>query len=116
MAHLAQKYLHRLDHLKQPLRLSSLLMLGGFLRNDFPWLAELILESYREIRDGGPKEAEIVSRRLNREIKNMMHGPMREMSRGSKEAFMLAEELPMLLDMVIHPMIERSESVDSPDK
>jgi len=92
--------------------IASLLILAGFLRNDLPWLAELILESYREIRDGGPDEAEKAMDRLHRAIEYTMHGPMmREMHGVSKDMFMLVEELPMLLDMAIEPLLKRSRNV-----
>nr|WP_319390454.1 toll/interleukin-1 receptor domain-containing protein [uncultured Cohaesibacter sp.] len=84
---------------------TTLLMMAGYLREDFPWLAELFAESYREIRDGGPDAAELVLNRLRRSIKHMRHG---EMMGGSKEAIMMMEELPMLLDMTFHNMFERN--------
>ena len=34
----------------------ALLLIAGLVREDFPWLAELLNESYREIRDGGRDE------------------------------------------------------------
>lgn len=94
----------------------ALLMMAGYLREDFPWLAELFSESYREIRDGGPDTAEIVLLRLQRSIKHMRHGGMmRELVGGSKEAIMMMEELPMLLDMTLHHMIKRDAGI-APDK
>lgn len=87
---------------------TSLLLLAGFLRDDYPWLAELLTESYREIRAGGLDEIEIVFGRLRRVLKNLMHHPiMREMQGGSKEAMMFAEELPMMLDMVLHRLMDQ---------
>ncbi len=95
---------------------TALLMMAGYLREDFPWLAELFAESYREIRDGGPERAELVLNRLQRSIMHMRKGGMmREMFGGSKEAIMMMEELPMLLDMTLFHMIERN-TVTPPDK
>jgi TIR domain len=86
----------------------TLILMAGYLREDFPWLAELLTESYREIRDRGPKAADRVLSRLHRSIQAMSHGPfMREMMGSSKEAFWMMEELPMMLDMTIRRMRER---------
>lgn len=86
-----------------------LLLMAGYFREDFPWLTELLTESYREIRDGGPKVADRVLSRLHRSIKTMTHGPlMREMMGSSKDAFMMMEELPMLLDVTLHRLRDRS--------
>jgi TIR domain len=75
---------------------TALLLLAGILREDFPWLAELLAESYREIGDGNPEEIEISFNRLRQIVKNLTHHPMmRELSGNSKESMMFAEELPM---------------------
>lgn len=90
----------------------ALLLIAGYLREDFPWLAELFSESYREIRDGGPDAAGLVFHRLLRTIKHMKHGGMmREMMGRSKEAMMMMEDLPMLLDMAMSHMIDRNAVV-----
>ena len=89
--------------------LTSLLLLAGFLREDFPWLAELMSESYREIRDGEHDEIERIIYRLRRTIKQLMRSPMmREISGTSKDAMVMAEELPFLLDMVLENFIGRT--------
>lgn len=89
----------------------ALLLLAGLLREEFPWLAELLSESYREIRDGGPEELERIFQRLRRTIKHLVHSPMvHEFYGGSKEAMMMAAELPMILDMSLGRIIERSGS------
>jgi len=88
---------------------AALLFMAGFIREDVPWLAELLTVSYREIRDGSPDESERALNRLRRSIKHLGRGGiMREMMGYSKEAMMVMEELPMFLDMAIHHMIERS--------
>lgn len=83
-----------------------LLMLAGLYREDLPWLAEILAEAYREIRDGRVESAERTMSRLRRMMKHMMHSKMfLEISGGSKEAMMLTEELPMMLDMALHRMM-----------
>ena len=92
----------------------QLLMLAGLYREDLPWLAEVLTEAYREIRDGNPDSAERTLTRLRRMMKHMMHSKMFfDLSGGSKELMMLAEELPMILEMAMHRMIpERHPSED----
>lgn len=88
---------------------TALLLMAGYLKEDFPWLTELLTESYREIRDGGTEVAEKVLHRLLRTTKNMSRGKMmHEMLGSSKDAIFMMEELPMFLDMTLHHMIERN--------
>lgn len=83
-----------------------LLIMAGFLREDFPWLAEILVESYRDTRRADPAEIERIFSRLFRIIKTMTRHPgMRELGMSSKEAMMMAEELPILLDMTLHRII-----------
>ena len=86
----------------------SLLLMAGILREELPWLAELLTESYREIRDGGPEEAERVFHRLRRSVRHLARGSMREMMGGSKEAMFMMHEFPMFLEMALHNVFERS--------
>lgn len=80
----------------------ALLLLAGYVRDDFPWISELLAESYREIRDGSLDTADRVLHRLHRSLKYLTRGPMmREMMGGSKESMMMMEELPMFLDHVV---------------
>ncbi len=80
----------------------QLLMLAGLYREDLPWLAEVLTEAYREIRDGRAESAERTTSRLRRLMKHMMHSKMFfELSGGSKEAMMMTEELPVILDMAL---------------
>lgn len=89
----------------------QLLILAGLYREDFPWMAEILTEAYREIRDGGVETAEKTLHQLRRIMKHMMHSKMfYELSGGSKDLMMLAEELPMYLDMAIHRMIPNRKS------
>lgn len=76
----------------------ALLMFGGLLRDDFPWLYEIIVEAYREVRDGDPRAVRRASDRLRRVAKAMGRGPFMEEFADSKDAHMLMRELPMVLD------------------
>ncbi len=91
---------------------TALLLLAGYLKEDFPWLTELLTESYREIRDSGPDSSERIILRLQRSIKYLTRGGMmREMMGGSKEAMFMLEELPMFLDMTLHHLIEKNNTM-----
>ncbi len=84
-----------------------LLIMAGMLREDFPWLAEILVESYREIKGANASEVEQIISRLFRTVKHMTHHPMmREFGMHSKDAMMMAEELPMMLDMTLHRLMD----------
>lgn len=91
----------------------QLLILAGLFREDLPWLAEVLTEAYREIRDGSPDSAERTLGRVRRLMKHMTHSKMFfELSGGSKELMMMTEELPMILDMALHRMIPERRTLD----
>ncbi len=93
-----------------------LLMLAGLYREDLPWLAEILTETYREIRDGRSEMAERTIARLPRMMEHMMHSKMFfELSGGSKELMMLTEDLPMMLEMALHRIIPDRNSPDDQD-
>ena len=81
----------------------ALLMFAGILRDDFPWLAEVITETYREIRDGDPKSSHRASERLRRFFKSVGRREfLMEFGGPSKDAQMMAMEMPIMLDHFIH--------------
>ena len=89
----------------------SLLMLAGTLRDDFPWLAEVISEAYREIRMGDTKSSRRAVERLRRFLKSIGRREfMLDFAGPSKEAHMLAMELPRMLDHALHLLEMRRES------
>lgn len=93
----------------------QLLVLAGIFREDFPWISEILTETYREIRDGEIEKSEKALHRLRRMMKQMMHSPMiYELSGGSKEMMRMAEELPMFLDRAIHRMLpdKKNSNID----
>ncbi|HXT51719.1 MAG TPA: toll/interleukin-1 receptor domain-containing protein [Thermoanaerobaculia bacterium] len=100
----------------------SLLMFGGLLKDDFPWLYEILIEAYREVRDGNPQDAQKAIERLRRVTRTLGRGPlMEEFFGSSKEAHMVMTELPMVLDHFLHRFearrLKASESdVAEPDK
>jgi len=91
----------------------QLLILAGLYREDFPWMAEILTEAYREIRDCDVGTAEKTLHRVRRMMKEMTHSKMfYELSGGSKELMMLADELPMYLDMALHRMVPERKPKD----
>jgi hypothetical protein len=95
----------------------SLLMFGGLLREDFPWLYEIIIEAYREVRDGDVRAGQKAIERLRRITKGLGRGPfMEEFAGSSKEAHMIMMELPMMLDHFLHRFeARRLKSAPDPD-
>ena len=84
----------------------QLLMLAGMYREDLPWLAEVLTELYREIRDGRIEGAKRILNGLRRIMKYTIHSKMGfELTGGSKDIMILVEELPMMLDRVVHRLV-----------
>lgn len=89
----------------------ALLMLGSMMRDDLPWLYELLVEVYREIRSGDAKAAQRAVERLRRTTKMLRRGPFMEEFAGSKEAHMMVMELPSMLDHLLHRFESRRSRV-----
>jgi hypothetical protein len=82
-----------------------LLMLAGMYRDELPWMSEVLTEAYREIRDGSEETAERILLRLRRLIKQMFNSKMfYDLSGGSKEFMMMAEETLMFVEMSFHQL------------
>jgi len=81
----------------------SLLIFAGLLRDDFPWLYEILIEAYREIRSGDQKSAQRSIERLRQVLKRLGREPFMEAFVGSsKESHILMMEVPMMLDHFLH--------------
>jgi len=93
----------------------SFLLIGGMLRDELPWLAELFFETYREIRNNDALKAEKAIHRLRRVIKMTRKGPMMDMfmMEESKEAHMLFMELPMILDETLHRYLDKAPRISN---
>jgi hypothetical protein len=91
----------------------ALLLLAGSLRDDLPWLAEVIAEAYRQVRDGDTKAIQ----KLRRTLKNIDRGPfLEEMGFESKDMHMILMELPMMLDHYEHRLETRNRKHNPPPK
>ncbi|MEE4212997.1 MAG: toll/interleukin-1 receptor domain-containing protein [Parvularcula sp.] len=91
---------------------TMLLIIAGMYREDFPWLAEILVEAYREIKGANASEIEQIANRLFRTVKQMTHHPMiREYGMSSKETMIIAEELPMMLEMALRRLADGRRSM-----
>jgi hypothetical protein len=81
----------------------SLLMFAGLLREDFPWLYEVIAEAYREIRDGDVKATQRAIERLRKVFRNLGRRDfIMEFSGHSKDVHMMMMEMPRIMDHFLH--------------
>lgn len=87
-----------------------LLFLAGMVRDEMPWLAEILTESYREFRSGSPAQVEQSIHRLRRTIKMLERGHpiLRDLLGESKESFMFAMEVPRIMDRALARYTELS--------
>jgi hypothetical protein len=92
----------------------SLLILAGYVRESIPWLAEILVESHRDLKNASPNEAEEIGRRLMSVIKRTMRGSFGERVWGrSKFSEILMMELPRFLDRAISLKIDSRQIADS---
>ena len=93
----------------------ALLMFSGLVRDEMPWLSEVLTEAYRELKNADQEEAEKISLRLRHIMISMMHGRMAESTmRGSKSAHILAMELPYMVESVIDRSIDLRRNAGKP--
>jgi len=92
----------------------SLLLVAGIVRDRMPWLAEILLESHREIKTATAEEAREIGYRLMRVVKQIMRGPFAERLLGrNKFGHILMMELPHLVDRAISLKVESRQIADS---
>lgn len=85
----------------------SLLLLAGLIRDRMPWLAEVMVESYRELKTASVDDAREIGHRLMRIVKQTTRGPFSERLIGrNKSNHMLMMELPHLVDRAIALRVE----------
>ncbi len=82
----------------------GLLFIAGLIRDDMPWLAEVVLESYRQVRRGDRKALSRLRRTIAILRKSVF---IEELGMESKEAHMLLRELPELVDRFTRHLEER---------
>jgi len=90
----------------------GLLMIAGMLREDVPWISEMLTASYGEIRRGNNQAISRLLRNLSSTTRMLSRGPLLdEFAGGSKEQMSLLIELPMFLERYLDRFrFERDEA------
>lgn len=85
----------------------GILIIAGFLRDDFPWLYEIGMEAYRVAKGGSSEAAHDALRTFRDACEVTMHGPfLDELGLSNKEAHMMYRELPMIVDHYMHRVLD----------
>lgn len=94
-----------------------ILVISGLVRAEYPWLSEILTESYRELKHASRIEAEMISHRLHRVMKEMLHGQVDKslMRQGSKDNFFIAMELPHMIERIIDRSINFRRNLGMPE-
>jgi hypothetical protein len=83
----------------------TLLIIASMVREDVPWLYELVMEVYRAVKSGDPDAIEREVHRLERFSDQMMHGPfIEEFGMGDKETYIMLREFPRMLQRFLDEM------------
>ena len=95
----------------------SLALLAGLVRDRMPWLAEVLIEARRDLKNASQAQAHEIGHRLMNFIEMTTRGPWveRMMKTSSERRFMM--DLPMIVDLAISFKFERhiAEDVDGPN-
>lgn len=80
-----------------------ILLFAGLIREEVPWLAEILVEAYREIRGGTPSQIFQSIARLRRVMKTIDRGhpAFRELFGEGKDSYMFAMEMPRIMDRAL---------------
>jgi hypothetical protein len=84
----------------------GILVLTGIFRNDFPWLYDIGLETYRAIKTGEPKKIEIAIRDFRRVIELTLREPIIESLDSEPESVMVLRDY---LERISHRYRRSSE-------
>lgn len=91
---------------------SILLLISSMLRDEAPWISDIMAETYREIRYGSPQQIEVGMRRLQRVLDAMGGDPSLSEAQGiGKETYAVIRELPAFLDYVFSRSLERELAI-----
>ena len=94
----------------------ALLMIAGLVRDIMPWLSEVLVEGYRDLKNATPKDTHEIARRLMRVVKLSTRSQLIErMIDDNKGAYVLMRELPHLIDRAIIDRIEARSIGDRAD-
>lgn len=85
-----------------------ILIIASLLRDDLPWLYEIGIDAYHTAKSGSRQEAREALRTFRDAARATLKGPfIEEMGMGNKEMFMMANELPMIIDHYIDRIIPK---------
>jgi len=85
----------------------GLLMLAGVLRDTMPWISEVLVETYRELKNASPKQVSKIAQDLRHTLKFMTRSHFAEMMMDdSKQSHMLMMELPHMIERMFIDRIE----------
>jgi hypothetical protein len=88
----------------------GILIIASIVREDFPWLYEIGLETYRVAKKGRLESTEKALRTFRDAAELTMRGPFIEkMGSDDKEAQILLRELPMVIDHYMHRQLSKHE-------
>lgn len=93
----------------------GILIIASLVRDDFPWLYEIGLETYRTVKTGNIDVMQEALREFREAFEVTLHAPfIEELALIPKEAQMMLRELPMIIDRYIHRLVEQPmrEKVD----
>ena len=83
-------------------RAALLLVIASFLREDIPWLYELVMEIYRAVARGTAEEINSAHQRLFRVMKLVSRGPLEKyLFRISDDGMFRTREIINMLDMML---------------
>ncbi|WP_165825250.1 toll/interleukin-1 receptor domain-containing protein [Rhodopseudomonas palustris] len=76
---------------------TKFLVFGSIVRDDVPWLSELLMETFRETTSGGSKRALEAERRLLAGFKAFRHGPWSELMQD-RDTFHLIAKMTQIFE------------------
>jgi len=81
----------------------GILMVAGLVREDAPWLAEILTETYRDMKHGPTQVKKTAYIRLQRIVETLHHGPFLDEFFGhSKGSHMMGLEISRILMHLMH--------------
>lgn len=76
-----------------------LLVLASIIRDETPWIAELLMETYREIQNPNKNERQIVLMRLRNSLEFFAKNPlMRQLNHSDEVSYLLLKQLPIAVE------------------
>lgn len=100
-----EEIMHMAGKLGDPI---GILITASLVRDDFPWLYEIAVETYRAVKSGSQKAAEEALMTLRHVMEFTMRGPFMEgFAMSSKETRMIMRESLRMMEHMIHRYLEQ---------